>query len=118
MPEPFEIKLVGKHGVPETLLEAMRKHGIDPRAAYVESAEGWRYGDPEVDLSSDEQAEETLALAVEAVRWVEEQAARSKEFRKALGSVQVFGDLPDEVALRVERAAGSRLARPGDWTGP
>ncbi|MBA3736274.1 MAG: hypothetical protein H0W90_13955 [Actinobacteria bacterium] len=73
MTETFKIKLVGKHGVPETLLEAMRKHGIDPRAAYVESAEGWRYGDPEVDLSSDEQAEETLALAVEAVRWVEEQ---------------------------------------------
>ena len=52
------------------------------------------------------------------LHWVEEQAARSKEFRKALGSVQVFGDLPDEVALRVERAAGIRLARPGDWTGP
>jgi hypothetical protein len=75
MPEPFEIKLVGKHGVPEPLLEAMRKHGIDPRAAYVESAEGWRYGDPEVDLSSDDQAEETLALALDAVRWVEEQIA-------------------------------------------
>jgi hypothetical protein len=52
------------------------------------------------------------------VRWIEEQAARSEKFRKALGSVQVFGDLPDEVALRVERAAGTRLGRPGDWTGP
>lgn len=87
MAEPFEIKLVGKHGVPEPLLEAMRKHGIDPRATYVESAEGWRYGDPAVDLSSDEQAEETLALALEAVRWLEDQIEAGSDRAEPAASV-------------------------------
>jgi hypothetical protein len=65
------------------------------------------------------EALQTLLTANEGdLRWIEEQAARSEKFRKALGSVQVFGDLPDEVALRVERAAGIRLPRPGGWTGP
>jgi len=55
------------------------------------------------------EALQTFLTANESdLRWIEEQAARSQEFRKALGSVQVSG-LPDEVALRIERAAA-----PGD----
>jgi hypothetical protein len=52
------------------------------------------------------------------VRWIEEHAARSARFRRALANVRTWGNEPDEVAARLERAAGVPLARPRGWTGP
>lgn len=45
------------------------------------------------------------------IRWVEEEAERSPAFRKALANVWI-SDLPPDVFLRVERAAGTELAWP------
>jgi hypothetical protein len=47
----------------------------------------------------------------ERLRWVEEQAERSSAFRKALANVWI-SDLPSDVFLRVERAAGTELPWP------
>jgi hypothetical protein len=52
------------------------------------------------------------------IRWIEEQAARSPRFRRALGNVWTWGTESNEVAARMEAAAGVRLARPKGWTGP
>jgi Family of unknown function (DUF6869) len=52
------------------------------------------------------------------VRWIEEQAANSDRFRRALANVWTWGTESDDVAARLERAAGVRLARPTGWTGP
>jgi hypothetical protein len=45
------------------------------------------------------------------VRWIEEQAERSPAFRGALANVWI-SDVPSDVFLRVERAAGTELAWP------
>ncbi len=52
------------------------------------------------------------------IRWIEEQAARSPRFRRALANVWTWGTESNEVAARLERAAGVRLERPKGWTGP
>ena len=58
---------------------------------------------------------ETFISADESrVRWIENQAARSVRFRKALANVWTWGTEPDDVAARLERAAGVPLARPTD----
>jgi len=49
------------------------------------------------------------------VRWIEEQAAGSPRFRTALANVWTWGTEPDDVAARLERAAGVRLKRPKEW---
>ena len=46
------------------------------------------------------------------VRWIEAQASMSARFRRALSNVWIWGSVPDEVAERVERAAGVPLAKP------
>jgi hypothetical protein len=51
------------------------------------------------------------------LRRLEQQAAISGEFRRSLANVRVWGDVRDEVAARVEAAAGARLPRPRGWTG-
>jgi hypothetical protein len=51
------------------------------------------------------------------VRWIEEQAAHSDRFRRALANVWTWGTESDDVAARLERAARVRLARPTGWTG-
>ena len=50
--------------------------------------------------------------------WLEEHAGRSDRFRRAFANVYVWGQLPDEIAARVEAAAGTRLPRPRNWSGP
>ena len=52
------------------------------------------------------------------LRWLEEQARASEAVRRSLANVHVWGDVRHEVAARVEGAAGVRLSRPRDWTGP
>jgi hypothetical protein len=46
------------------------------------------------------------------LRWIEGQARTSARFRRALSNVWVWGMQRNEVAERVERAAGVPLARP------
>jgi hypothetical protein len=43
--------------------------------------------------------------------WIEDRAAMSSRFRRALGIVWIWS-LPDDIFERVERAAGTPLARP------
>jgi hypothetical protein len=50
--------------------------------------------------------------------WIEEQASKSGRFRRALANVWTWGSEPDAIAARLEKAAGTRLARPKGWTGP
>ena len=50
------------------------------------------------------------------IEWIEVQAGRSERFRRALANVWTWGNEPDDVAARLERAAGIRLPRPKDWT--
>ncbi|MGO9874060.1 MAG: hypothetical protein ACLPVY_09700 [Acidimicrobiia bacterium] len=50
--------------------------------------------------------------------WLEEQARDSSPFRRSLANVHLWGEVRDEVAARVEAAAGVRLPRPRNWTGP
>jgi hypothetical protein len=52
------------------------------------------------------------------VRWIEDQAAQSDRFRRALANVWTWGTEPNAIASRLERAAGVRLPRPKGWTGP
>ena len=52
------------------------------------------------------------------LRWLEEQASASARFRRSLANVYVWGLERNEVAARVEAAAGVRLPRPRGWTGP
>lgn len=53
------------------------------------------------------------------LKWIEHQAAQSDAFRQAIAlQPWVFGELADEAALRIERAAGQQLRRPRVWTGP
>jgi hypothetical protein len=67
------IKLAKPGGVPEGLLRLMEDHGIDPRARFVEAADGWRYGDPHVDVSAPGTEMETIALTLAAIEWINEQ---------------------------------------------
>ena len=46
----------------------------------------------------------------EQLRWIEREAARSPNFRTALGTVWAWGFMSDASFLRLERAAGVRLA--------
>jgi hypothetical protein len=57
---PIRNVLVGSYGVPPDLEEAMRRHGVDPRAAFVDSAEGWRAGP----LILEERSREVDAVAL------------------------------------------------------
>lgn len=50
--------------------------------------------------------------------WIEEQCTNSRRFRVAVSAMWVFARWPVEAALRVERAAGIRMARPVGWVGP
>jgi hypothetical protein len=51
------------------------------------------------------------------LRWLEAQAHASEPFRRSLANIYVWGIHRDEVAARVEAAAGVRLPRPRGWTG-
>jgi hypothetical protein len=44
--------------------------------------------------------------------WLEEEAKRSERFRHALANVWVWGEVPTEIAARIEAAAATRLPRP------
>jgi hypothetical protein len=52
------------------------------------------------------------------VAWIEEQAASSEAFRRSLANVQIWGDVPHDVATRIEAAARTRLPRPLGWHDP
>lgn len=52
------------------------------------------------------------------LRWLESVAATSVNFCTALAYVFVWGVERDDVAARIETAAGVRLPRPPGWTGP
>jgi hypothetical protein len=65
--------LIGKHGLPDHLADAMRDEGIDPDAITIESAEGWRY-DSGIDLSSDDAFNESLDLLRTGAKWREQLA--------------------------------------------
>lgn len=56
--------------------------------------------------------EEFVCADEDRLRWIEDEAERSPNFRKALGSVWIARDVPPDVFLRVERAAGTELAWP------
>jgi hypothetical protein len=62
--------------------------------------------------------EEFINEDLNRLGWLETQAARSIRFRTALANVYIWGQLRDEIATRVEAAAGVRLPRPRGWTGP
>jgi hypothetical protein len=47
--------------------------------------------------------------------WIEEQAANSERFRRALRVMHVWGVHRNDVAARIERAAGGALPRPRLW---
>jgi hypothetical protein len=51
----------------------------------------------------------------ERLAWVEARAARSEVFRRALGSVSISSSASRGTFLRLERAAGVRLARIPDY---
>ncbi len=55
--------------------------------------------------------EEFVSADEDRVWWIEAEAERSPNFRKALANVWI-DDLPPELFLRIERAAGTELARP------
>ena len=55
--------------------------------------------------------EDFIDESADRLRWVEEQAARSATFRRALTGVWAW-TLPESVFTRLERAAGSPLPRP------
>lgn len=77
------------------LLRLLEENGIDPRARFVEAADGWRVGDPDVDVSAPEAEAETIDLTLAAIAWINEQL-----------------DAPED---RVDPAAAVlELARP-DW---
>jgi hypothetical protein len=65
-PPPIREELVGEYGVPPDLEEVMRRHGVDPRAAYVDSAEGWRAG-PLVDLEESSREADATSLVREVL---------------------------------------------------
>jgi hypothetical protein len=73
--------------IPPHLLKAMIENGIDPRAPFVESADGWRYGDPNVDISTPEWAEEVVLRTIDAMRWVDEQIAAPESERDPAAAV-------------------------------
>jgi hypothetical protein len=52
------------------------------------------------------------------LHWIEDQARGSERFRRSLANIYVWGTERDEVAARIEAAAGVRLPRPRGWTGP
>jgi hypothetical protein len=52
------------------------------------------------------------------LRWIEAQARQSEPFRRCMANMYVWGNHRDEVAARVEAAAGVRLPRPRRWNGP
>jgi hypothetical protein len=51
------------------------------------------------------------------VLWLEEQAGASEAFRRSLANVWIWGEVQDDIAARVEAAAGVRLKRPKFWKG-
>lgn len=51
----------------------------------------------------------------ERLGWVEAQAARSEQFRCALGSASISSSASRQAFLRLERAAGVELARIADY---
>ena len=55
---------------------------------------------------------------LDRLAWLEQHASLSGRFRRAFANVYVWGELPDEIAARVEGAAGMRLPRPRNWSGP
>jgi hypothetical protein len=86
--------LGGLEGIPEPLLRLMVENGINPRARFVESAEGWRLGDPEIDLSDPEEEAETLALTRAAVEWLSAQLRAAEDSLDPAASVLEL-DRPD-----------------------
>jgi hypothetical protein len=73
--------------IPPFVLEAMVDNGIDPRAPFVEAAEGWRYGDTEVDVSAPERAPELIARTLDAMRWINEQIEMPEDQRDPAAAV-------------------------------
>jgi hypothetical protein len=70
--------------------------------AAPEEVLGWVGAGPLEDFIKDDR---------DRVAWVEEQAARSARFRRALGNVWIDNAVSHETLLRIERAAGVELAR-------
>jgi hypothetical protein len=73
--------------VPPLLLQAMIDNGIDPRAPFVEAAEGWRYGDPTVDVSAPGRAEELILRTLDAMQWIDEQIQTPEDQRDPAAAV-------------------------------
>lgn len=73
--------------VPPFLLQAMVDNGIDPRAPFVEAAEGWRYGDPRIDVSAPGRADELILRTLEAMQWIDEQIETPEDQRDPAAAV-------------------------------
>jgi hypothetical protein len=56
--------------LPQSLADGMRSAGLRPGAVRVRSAEGWRYGFPELDLLAEDAYATSIALAMETANRV------------------------------------------------
>lgn len=83
---------MSRRGVPMMLLRVMKEQGIDPRARFVEAADGWRYGDRNVDVSAPEETAETEDLTRDAIDWVTEQIAAGGEMDPAAAVLELDRD--------------------------
>jgi hypothetical protein len=63
-------------------------------------------------LDIDRFESENLGVLEERLQWIEQQAAVSEKFRKALGDVWVHGNVSPETHARLERASGGEYRRP------